>query len=180
MHFSKCLTKANALKTFGWVQLARVCFQGQTLLRNRRNAGLSTNYFCYWRTIEWNVLLGFFSSHKLFSFLLVFNREVKTCCSKHMFGCCTENMKTAGMKSASLFFSLVSLFPKSSCTNYLWAVHVPTCTWREWQLHHVIWSVHFSPGGADRRISALLVNSYVHTKLRKGKQNTTGGGLGNI
>lgn len=104
MHFSKCLTKANTLKTFGWVQLARVCFQGQTLLRNRRNAGLSTNYFCYWRTIEWNVLLGFFSSHKLFSFLLVFNREVKTCCSKHMFGCCTENMKTAGMKSASLFF----------------------------------------------------------------------------
>lgn len=117
MHFSKCLTKANALKTSGWVQLARVCFQGQTLLRNRwRNTGLSTNYFCYWRAIEWNVLLGFFSSHKLFSFLLVFNREVKTCCSKHMFGCCTENMKTAGMKSASLFFPLGSLFPKSSCT----------------------------------------------------------------
>lgn len=162
MHFSKCLTKANTLKTFGWAQLARVCFQGQTMLRNRRrNTELSTDYSCNWRTIELN---GFFV---LFCFLLFinlvdFHQRSKDVLQQAHTWLLHRKHENSRLKSASLFFPLGSLFPKSSCTNCLWGVHVPTRTRRERRLHHIIWSMRFPPGSADRRIPAMLVNPYVH------------------
>lgn len=120
MHFSKCLTKANIVETFGWVQLAGVCFQGQTLLRNtRRNSVVNQLLLLqksYWMKC---FVVFFFLSISLIGFQ---QRRKDLLQQAHVWllHCKRENSR---MKSASLFFlPLGSLFPKSSCTYCLGGV----------------------------------------------------------
>lgn len=96
--------KANILKTFGWMQLARACFLGQIPLRNKRHTQpYWPTALCCWRAIEWNIFCFcfFFISINF----VVFDREVETCCSRHLFGCGTENVKTAERSLPVFFFS---------------------------------------------------------------------------
>lgn len=96
--------KANILKTFGWMQLARACFLGQIPLRNKRHTQpYWPTALCCWRAIEWNIFCFcfFFYFHKL----CCFRQRSRDMLQQALVWLWHWKRKNSRTKSASLFFS---------------------------------------------------------------------------
>lgn len=155
---SRFASKANFWKHLGQCSWEDLVFRDRCHLeRQEANIALLTN--C-------SLLLKNFWVKRFVFFLpvnfVVFQQRSKDMLQQALVWLLHWKHKNSRMQSASLYFPLGSLFPKSSCAYSLRVgVRVPTSTWRELQLHHGIWSAHFPPGGANGRISAMLVNTCV-------------------
>lgn len=157
MHFSKCLTKANTWKTYELVQLARV-FQGQTLLRKRRR-NTDVNHLLLLLKKYWmKYLLSFFLSINLVGF----QQKGKDMLQQAQVWLLHWKYENSRMKSASVFFPSGLSVPQIQLHRLFVGCACARMHMEEWQLHHFIWSVQFPPCRAGRRISARLVNPFVH------------------
>lgn len=137
------------------------------------NTALLTNCSLLLRNY-WKKLFFFFSIN-----FVIFQQRRKDMLQQALVWLLYWKYKNRSMKSASLSLPPALpqgfLFLKSICAYQVhMCVHAPTCTCRgrALQLHHVICSVHFPPGGANGRILSTKLKLHICVQLDKGTHNT--------
>lgn len=105
MQFSKCLTsKRTFWKHLGECSWQELVFWDRYRLEIRGTHSLIDQLLSAAEELlneTFFVFVFFFISINF----VVFDREVETCCSRHLFGCGTENVKTAERSLPVFFFS---------------------------------------------------------------------------